>query len=133
MADPIRRSHARHPCDLPVQLMLGAVTGSPAGEGRLIDLSLGGGHLLCERELMRGTPYRLRVAAPDGPLELPFRVVREGSRGGKDAPKARRYGLVFNLSSDQERRLRALVDVVRRAPEPPGQDRVDRSMRDYWA
>jgi hypothetical protein len=54
------------------------------------------------------------------------------SRGPKE-PGARRYGLVFNLSADQERRLRRVVDVLRRQPSPDKETRLDRSLRDYWS
>ena len=118
MADMFRRSNARFPCDRPGVIFMGASSGRRVGEGRLLDASLDGAYLRCAGELHRGVPYRLLVDGADGPLEIPFRVAREGARGGPAAPGARHYGVNFNLTSDQERRLRALLDVLRR-PAPP--------------
>ena len=133
MADVSRRAHARVPCDRPAQIFMGASAGRRLGEGRLVDASLAGAYLRYEGELQRGTPYRLVVEDENGPLELPFRVVREGPRGGPKAPGARHFGLHFNLIADQERRLRRLLDVLRRQPPTDDEQRFDRSLRDYWS
>jgi hypothetical protein len=132
MSDAIRRSHARIPCDAPVEVSLGAAAGRRLGPGRLLNVSLSGAYMGFDGELLRGTPYRLRIDTAEGSLDLPCRVVREGPRAPKE-PGARRYGLVFNLSADQERRLRRVVDVLRRQPSPDKESRLDRSLRDYWS
>jgi hypothetical protein len=132
MPDAFRRAHARIPCDLGAALFMGVSSGRRLGEGRLIDASLAGAYLRYAGELQRGTPYRLTIEAEDGPLELPFRVAREGPRGGAKAPSSRHYGLIFNLSADQERRLRRLLDFLRRSPPGLEESPFDRKMRSYW-
>jgi len=132
MADPIRRAHARLPCDRPVEILHGAAVGRRLGEGRLLNVSLSGAYLGFAGELRRGTTYRVRVDGPEGPLDLPCRVSREGPRAGAKSPGVRQYGLTFNLSADQERLLRRLLDAVRRQPAADKESRLDRSLRDYW-
>jgi PilZ domain len=129
MADIVRRSHARLPCDRPVEVFHGAAAGAKLSDGRLLNLSLAGAYLSLPAELKRATPYRLRVEAGEGPLDLPFRVVREGARG---QDRRRRYGLVFNLTAESERRLRRLLDQLRRRPPTADEDRRERTLRDYW-
>jgi hypothetical protein len=131
MADVFRRSHARIRCDRPVSVFLGATSGRALGAGKLLDISLSGAYLAFTGELQRGTPYRLEIEAPEGVLSLPFRIVREGPRGAK-AADARRFGLLFNLSTDQEKSLRRLIDAIRRQPPSEQETRFDRSLRDYW-
>ncbi|HEX4047958.1 MAG TPA: PilZ domain-containing protein [Elusimicrobiota bacterium] len=133
MADAIRRAHARIPCDRTVEVFHGAAAGRRIGEGRLMNVSLSGAYLRFEGELQRGTPYRLRADGPDGPLDLPCRVAREGPRAGPQAPGVRQYGLIFNLSADQERLLRRLVELLRRQPSSDKETNLDRSLRDYWS
>ena len=133
MADAFRRAHARIPCDRPVVVSMGVSSGRRLGDGRLLDASLSGGYLRYEGELQRGTPYRLEIESEDGPLALPFRVAREGPRGGPKTPLARHYGLLFNLSADQERRLRRLLDILRREPPTEGEKTFDSKMRNYWS
>ena len=132
MADAIRRSHARIPCDQPVEVFHGA-TGRLIGSGRLLNVSLSGAFLGFAGELQRGTPYRLRLDGPEGPVDLLCRVVREGPRAGPKEPGVRRFGLVFNLSADQERLLRRLVDLLRRQPAAEKESSLDKTLRDYWS
>ena len=70
MSDAIRRSHARIPCDHAVEVFHGA-TGRLMGSGQLMNISLSGAYLAFAGELQRGTPYRLRVDGPEGPVDLP--------------------------------------------------------------
>lgn len=133
MADAIRRSYARTLCDRPVEVFLGAAEGRRLGAGNLLNVSLSGAYLSFAGELHRGTPYRLRGDGPDGPLDLPFRITREGPRAGPKTPGVRRYGLIFNLSADQERLLRRLVDILRRQPASDKESHLDRSLRNYWS
>jgi len=130
MADAIRRSHARIPCDHHVEIHHGA-TGRLLGQARMLNVSLSGALVSIERELQRGTPYRLRVDGPEGPVDLFCRVAREGPRAGAK----RQYGLVFNLTADQERLLRRLLDVLRRQPAAHDEKEsdFDRSLRNYWS
>ncbi|MFI5360798.1 MAG: PilZ domain-containing protein [Elusimicrobiota bacterium] len=132
MDDAIRRAHARIPCDVPVEVSLGAAVGRRLGAGRLLNVSLSGAYLIFPGELQLGTPYRLTLEGPDGPLDLPCRVVREGPRPGAKTPLTRHYGLVFNLSADQERLLRRHVDNLRRQPAANKETDLDRSLRNYW-
>lgn len=134
MSDAIRRSHARIPCEQPVEVHHGA-TGRLVGKARLLNVSLSGAFLAFAGELQRGTPYRLRVAGPEGPVDLLCRVVREGPRAGPKAPGVRQYGMVFNLSADQERLLRRLLDALRRQPavELEKESGLDRTLRNYWS
>ena len=60
MADAIRRSHARIPCDRPVEVHHGA-TGRLIGGARMLNLSLSGALLAIAGELQRGVPYRIRL------------------------------------------------------------------------
>ena len=133
MADAIRRSYARIPCDRPVEVFLGAAAGRLLGTGHLVNVSMSGGYLNYAGELQRGTPYRIRIDGPEGPLALPCRVAREGPRAGAKAPGARRYGLIFNLTADQERLLRRLIDVLRRQPASDKETGFDRALRNYWS
>ena len=132
MSDVFRRAHARISCDRPVQIFMGAAAGRRIGIGRILDISLAGAYLRFEGELKRGTPYRFAADGADGPIDIPFRVVREGANDPK-APGARHYGLVFNLTGGQERELRRLVDALRRQPPTDNESRFDRSLRDYWS
>ena len=127
--DRSRRAHARFPCELKVEVYTGPVGGVRLGEGLLIDISVSGGLLRFSGNLTTGGVYRLRVTAKEAVLDLPGRVARDAGRAGKD-PKARHYGLAFNLTGGQEKELRRLLDVVRREqPTDPGEDRF---MRGYW-
>jgi hypothetical protein len=132
MADRSRRAHARHPCDLPAGLFTGPTGGVRLSGARIMDLSLTGCLFAASEALSLGSTYRLVVEARGGPLELPGRVARDAGRSGKD-PRTRYYGFVFNLTAGQERALRVLLDELRRAPEDPGEDRLGRSLRDYWS
>ena len=133
MADAIRRSYARIPCDHPVEVFLGAASGRRLGAGRLLNVSLSGAYLSFVGELQRGVPYRVRVGGPEGPLDLACRVAREGLRASAKTPGARLYGLLFNLTEEQELLLRRLVDVLRRRPPSETETRFDRALRDYWS
>ena len=132
MADAIRRSHARIPCDRRVEVLLDA-GGRSLGAGRLLNLSVSGAYLGFPGELRRGTSYRLRLDGPEGPLDLPCRVAREGPRAGAKEPGTRHYGLIFNVTADQERLLRRLIDVLRRQPAADESNPLDRSLRNYWS
>ena len=129
MADAIRRSHARIPCDHRVEIHHGA-TGRQIGHARMLNVSLSGALVSVDRELQRGVPYRLRLDGPEGPVDLFCRVAREGPRAGGQ----RQYGLVFNLTADQERVLRRLLDALRRQPSAADEKEsdFDRSLRNYW-
>lgn len=128
----VRRAHARVACDRPVEVLGGAAAGLPVGAGHALDLSLAGALIAYAGELKLNTPYRLRLPAPDGAVDLPFRVAREAPRG-KKYPALRHYGLVFNLTSDQERRLRKVFEAVRSQPAEHEDTLLDRLMRRYWS
>jgi len=127
--DPIsRRAHARVECDLPVEVFGGATEGGRVGGGYLVDLSLAGALLAYDGELSASTPYRVRLQTAEAGLDIPFRITRETARspGHTDL---RHYGLVFNLTSDQERALRKIVDARRPRPEPPAEESLLRRLR----
>lgn len=129
MADGIRRAHARVPCDREVEVYYGVATGGRAGTGRILNISLAGAYLAFPETLRRGQPYRLKV---EGAGDLPCRVVREGPRDSPRAPGMRHYGMVFNLTADQERALREFIDRLRRQPATDKETRLDKSLRNYW-
>jgi hypothetical protein len=131
MSDLIRRAHARYPCERPVEIFQGAAAGYLLGGGILLDVSLAGAFLRTEQDLKPATSYRLKIATPDGVIEIPCRVARVGPRNAPEMPKARHYGLNFNPSSDQERLLQRVVEEARRSP-PLNETPFDRSMREYW-
>jgi hypothetical protein len=129
MAQPFRRAHARIKCDRPVGVMSGAASGRRLAEARMLNISIVGAYLRVALELKRATAYRLVLETPDGPLELPCRVARAGPAG----PDGRHYGMVFNLTGDQERRLRGVLDFLARRAPTEQEARLDRTMRDYWS
>ena len=115
--DKSRRTHARWPSDLTVEVFSGPVGGIRIGQGQLLDLSLSGCLLRVRAQLKPGATYRLSVKWKEGVLDLPGRMARDAGRPGKD-PAARQYGLAFNLTYDQEKALMRLIDLVRRADKP---------------
>lgn len=133
MADAIRRSHARIPCDRSVEVHHGA-TGRLLSPARMLNVSLSGAFLAIAGELRRGVPYRIRIDGPEGPVDLFCRVVREGPRAGPKQPGVRQFGMVFNLTAEQERLLRRLLDEIRRQPAAEEKESdLDRSLRTYWS
>lgn len=127
--DPSRRAHARYPCDIPAELHTGPTGGVRLADARLMDLSLTGCLFATTEGLRPGATYRLTLVEGGVNLDLPGRVARNAGR----SEKSRFYGFVFNLTAGQEKVLRTLLDRLRRAPERPGEDRLSRSMRDYWS
>jgi hypothetical protein len=125
--DLTKRSHARYPSDLKCEVFTGPVGGVRLGQGVVIDLSLSGCLLRFAGDLKRGSAYRLTVSWKEGALDLPVRMTRDAGRSATD-PKARHYGLAFNLTGGQEKSLMRLIDLVRRT-EQPGEDRF---LRGYW-
>ena len=125
--DKTRRTHARFPSDLKVEVYSGPVGGVRIGEGVLLDLSLSGCLLRVRGLLKTGSTYRLHVEWKEGALDLPGRVAREAGRSGTD-PTANHYGLAFNLTGGQEKSLMRLIDLVRRT-ERPGEGGF---MSSYW-
>jgi hypothetical protein len=125
--DKASRIQARTPSDITVEVFTGPVGGIRIGEGTLLDLSLSGCLLRFSGQLKVGSTYRLHCTWKDGVLDLPGRVVREAGRSGD--PLTPQYGLAFNLTYDQEKALRLLVDYVRRTykPEEGG------FMSGYWS
>ncbi len=134
MGDAIRRSHARIPCDTPVEIFLGAAVGRLLGAGRLLNISLSGAFLVFEGELQRGTPYRIRPRRPRRPLELP--LPRRPGRPARRRQGARRPPIRPDLQPDRRTRSAAcgrLVDVLRRQPATEKESDFDRSLRNYWS
>ena len=125
--DKSRRTHARWPSDLAVEVFSGPVGGVRIGEGLILDLSVSGCLLRLRGLLRPGSSYRLRVQSKEGPLDLPGRVARDAGRSVKDT-SARHYGIAFNLTGGQEKSLRRLIDQMRRADEPEDKG----FMSSYW-
>lgn len=125
--DETRRTHARWPSDLVVEVFSGPVGGVRIGEGRVLDISVSGCLLRLRGLLRQGASYRLRVQTKEGPLDLPGRMARDAGRSATDAA-ARHYGVAFNLTGGQEKSLRRLIDRLRRddGPEDKG------FMSSYW-
>jgi len=122
-----RRTHARWPSDLKVEVYSGPVGGVRIGQGLLIDLSVTGCLLRVSAMLKTGGTYRVSVTWKEGVLDLAGRVAREAGRSGKD-PTARHYGIAFNLTGGQEKALMRLIDLVRRSDKPDDKG----FMRSYW-
>ncbi len=127
--DKSRRTHARFPCNLAVEVFSGPVGGVRVGQGVIMDVSLSGALLKVKGIVKIGATYRMRLKWTEGDLDLPGRVAREAGR--VDAA-TRYYGMVFNLTYDQEKALMRLIDLVRRGDQGPGEDGFSRSMRNYW-
>ena len=106
--------------------------GRRLGRARVLDISLSGAYMLFDGELEPGTAYRLQEDAPDGPLDLPFRLTRSGPRSRPDQSGARHYGVHFNLTADQEGRLRKFLDHLRRHPPVQHETPIERTLRRYW-
>ncbi len=125
--DKTRRTHARWPSDLTVEVFSGPVGGVRIGAGQLLDLSLSGCLLRVRGLLKPGASYRVSLKWKEGVLDLPGRMARDAGRSGKD-PAARHYGIAFNLTYDQEKGLMRLIDFVRRNDKP------DKGfMSSYWS
>ena len=125
--DKTRRTHARWPSDLTVEVFSGPVGGVRIGEGVLLDLSLSGCLLRVRGLLKIGATYRVSVKWKEGTLDLPGRMARDAGSYGKD-PAARHYGFAFNLTYDQEKALMRLIDLVRLAQKPEDKG----FMSSYW-
>lgn len=130
--DRFKRAHARFPCSLKVSVFTGPVGGIALGAGEIINLSVSGCLLVFAGSLKSGASYRLRLEWQEGALDLPGRVARAATAAA-GTKGSRHYGLAFNLTYDQEKALMRLVDLVRRHGDAPGEDRLGRSLRDYWS
>ncbi len=127
-----KRAHARVVCDRFAEVFGGSTEGPRIGPAQALDLSLAGALIAFDGALRANTPYHLRVQGPDGPLDFPFRLAREAPRGNM-YPKQRHYGLLLNLTSSQERRLRRLIDAIRLQPTPSEDTLLARLVRSYWS
>ena len=110
--DHATRAHSRFPAGLTVEIFTGPTEGSKIGAGSLLDISLGGCLLQYGGLLNIGATYRLRCVFENEYLDMPGRMVRGAGKSSLD-PKARRYGLEFTLTYDQEKALRRLIDRIR--------------------
>jgi len=127
MAEPFRRLFARYPCDIPVDIR-SLYNEARIAEGRIVNMSLGGARLDCSRPLERKVTYLFRVNWKKTNVDLSGQVVWTAPRNPLN-PGFHQYGVQFNLTSNQESQLRALVERLRQLAEPPaGRD----IMRDYW-
>jgi Tfp pilus assembly protein PilZ len=126
MAKSSRRVHARYPCDVPVEVF-SPVSAKKLADGRLLDLSMGGGSLETVLRLQKGVLYELRLDWLGQPMKLPARVAWVAPVAAKAT--ARRFGMSFNLTTAQESVLKLIVDRLRTEQFP--QDRG--IARDYWS
>ncbi len=113
MITPNRRAYARLSCDIQTAIFPYARQ-DKIGEGRIVDIALGGAQIRCGTDLQKRVPYRLRMLWKDRVIEIDSRVAREvGSEPGE--PRMHVYGMAFNASSSQEFRLRPLIEELRSA------------------
>ena len=104
----VRRGR-RLPVDLPATL-----GGRPARPARVVDLSLMGCLVRTERSLDGGSVVNLRVALPDGTLDVKARVAAASIDGDSLPGPSRHFlaGLEFlALAAADELRLRAFLEV----------------------
>ncbi|MBI4060673.1 MAG: PilZ domain-containing protein [Elusimicrobia bacterium] len=123
MIEPERRERPRHACDLKVEVFLpDAGAGRHLGEGTLIDISLGGGLLAFPGPLWQGIPYVLRLTRPVVAV-LPCRVQRGAGVSGENST-LRYFGLVFDLSPEQEGAFAVMLEILAdREPPEAGRGR----------
>ena len=125
MAEISRRQFARFSCNVPVELFP-AGSRTRLGEAMFLDLSVGGALLETAIPLERGVAYDFRISWNKAFHRLGGRVAWEIGSGPK--AKTRKYGISFNLTTDQEKQLRVMIDALRRDGEP----KQGRSLKDYW-
>lgn len=101
------RALPRYACDFPVTVLSGG--GGRIGEGRFVDISLGGAAFDGNVDLKAGVPYRFFFQG----LDLGGRL--SWTRG-------RKRGVLFVTSMAQEEELKRLLSRLRKAAPP----------RDYW-
>lgn len=102
-----RRSHTRLACDIPTEIFPYTRT-DKIGEGRVLDITLGGLLIKCRTALQKSIPYRLQLLWKDVWIDMDTRVARDGGEDPND-PGLRLYGMVFNATSSQEFRLRPII------------------------
>lgn len=125
--DKSRRTDSRWPSDLIVEVFSGPVEGVRIGEGHLLDLSVGGCFLRVRGLLKTGSTYRVHIKWKEGELDLPGRVARDAGHSPNDFD-VRHYGISFNLTYDQEKALRRLIELMRRNDNPDDKG----FMSSYW-
>jgi hypothetical protein len=127
MAKPSRRVHARYPCDMPAALY-SPMSSKKLADVRVLDLSMGGASVEVPLQLQKGVPYELRMEWERTEFHLTARVAWTMPPNPKK-PKENRFGLSFNLSTQQEALLKILVDRLRQDHWPERKD----ASRDYWS
>ncbi|MFA6004331.1 MAG: PilZ domain-containing protein [Elusimicrobiota bacterium] len=127
MASPFRRLYARYNCDVPV-FILSFVTETKIAEGRFVNLSVGGALIDCAQPLEKHTAYLFELSWKDSRLALSGRIAWNAPRDPRN-PKLLRYGVQFNLTSQQEDALRILVDKLRQETDRP---QAGGFLRRYW-
>lgn len=124
-SSPSRRGHQRFSCSISV-LVYKSMLRPRLGEGRILDLGMGGARISSPVILQVRENYQLKFTHCDRKLSFDFQVVwkKEGNSGGVNF-----YGLVFLLSSRKEEALKALIDSLRTAEKAPGSG-LD--LKNYW-
>lgn len=115
-----RRHHHRFPCDLPVRVFREGSLES-LGEGRLVDLGLGGASMRGEAALKHGEACDLRVSWNRRRRRLKARLIWS---------EAGTLGFTFQSAPGQEAFLKRLLEELRRVEEMPPS--LDRTMKNYW-
>ncbi|MBI5211462.1 MAG: PilZ domain-containing protein [Elusimicrobia bacterium] len=121
-----KRVFERFPCDLPVTVW--AQDGKTrAAEGRLRNLSMGGGLVECGSNLQRAALYFFRIGQGAAAATLSgrvARVIREGS------VRSNQYGITFTLGAKQQGWIKATIDQLRtRNAKAPI---ADNKIKWYW-
>ena len=125
------RAHARISCDRPVDLFA-TPSGTRLGDGRLLNISVTGALLACDYELKSRATYRLDLTGAAVPIQFQFHIVRIAPRGQKYR-QLPHYGIVFELSPEQTKKLGEVVDSIRSQPSPDDDTLLDRLIRGYWS
>lgn len=127
MVKPVR-FHARYKCDIPAEIHSPASRRkSKLGEGRVVDIGVGGIGVVCEIPLDKSAPYEFRFKFEEYEVNITGRLAWEGPRDPKNL-KSRRYGFSMNLSVTQEQLVKKVIDRIRHQQMPSDEGRL----RDYW-
>lgn len=122
-----RRVYARYSCDITVEVW----SHSPRqrlGRGRLLNIGMGGGLIELGVELKREVPYVFELIQGTLKMALSGRIARVHPQKSPSSPH--RYGISFDLTPSQEKRMKAAIEKRRVAD---GKNPVeDRKMKWFW-
>ncbi len=118
---PSRRHHHRFPCDFPVRIYREGSL-DILGEGRIVDISLGGCSVEAAAALKHGEACELRVVWNRRRRRLKVRLIWM---------EAGILGFSFQPAPGQEAFLRRLVEELRKAKEELPSS-LDKTIKNYW-